>query len=103
MSLWFPCSYVAEESEKKASAQPYVDIDGVPLKYTPQTSGGKMQVTAKLEGAEYKLSSSGTGKGRPTGRHRALVFKYRLDGQNWTEVEKPVWQDVAAKGAKGAD
>ncbi len=95
-------SYVADESEKKSSGQIYVDLENGKLKYFPQNTAGKVQVSAKLEGKEYKASSEGTGKGKPTGRRRALVFKYRLDGQNWTETAKPAWEDVAEKGAKAA-
>ena len=95
-------SYVGDESEKKASGQVYVDLENGKLKYFPQNSGGKVQVSAKLEGKEYKASSEATGKGRATGRRRALVFKYRLDGQTWTETAKPAWEDVAEKGAKAA-
>ena len=95
-------SYVADESEKKSSGQVYIDLEDAKLKYFPQNTGGKVKVSAKLEGKEYKASSEATGKGKPTGRSRALVFKYRLDGQNWTETDKPAWEDVAEKGAKAA-
>jgi len=94
-------SYVADESEKKASAQIYVDLENAKLKYFPQNTAGKIQVTAKLEGKEFK--PAGEGNPRATGKRRALVFKYRLDGQNWTEVTKPAWEDVAEKGAKAAN
>jgi hypothetical protein len=93
-------SYVDQESEKKSDGKTYVDLEGAKFKYIPSTAGGKVNVTAKLEGAEYKPSTSG-GKGHPTGKHRALVFKYRLDGQTWTEVDQPAWQDVEA-GTKAA-
>jgi hypothetical protein len=95
-------SYVADESEKKASGQIYVDLENGKLKYFPQNTGGKVQVAAKLEGKEFKGPSEGTGKGKATGKRRALVFKYRLDGQTWTEVTKPAWEDVVDKGAKAA-
>jgi hypothetical protein len=95
-------SYVADESEKKASGQIYVDLENGKLKYFPQNTGGKVQVSAKLEGKEYKGPSEGTGKGKATGKRRALVFKYRLDGQTWTETAKPAWEDVVEKGAKAA-
>ena len=95
-------SYVADESEKKASGQIYVDLENGKLKYFPQNTGGKVQVAAKLEGKEYKGPSEGTGKGKATGKRRALVFKYRLDSQTWTEVTKPAWEDVVDKGAKAA-
>ncbi len=95
-------SYVADESEKKASGKIYVDLENAKLKYFPQNTGGKVQVSAKLEGKEYIGSTEGPGKGKATGKRRALVFKYRLDGQNWTETAKPAWEDVAEKGAKAA-
>ncbi len=93
-------SYVGDESEKKASAQTYVDLENGQLKYFPQNSGGKVQVTAKLEAKEFKAVAEG--KPRATGKRRALVFKYRLDGQTWTEVTKPAWEDVTEKSDKGA-
>jgi len=95
-------SYVGDESEKKASGQIYVDLENGKLKYFPQNSGGKVQVSAKLEGKEYKGPAEGTGKGKATGKRRALVFKYRLDGQTWTEVAKPAWEDVVEKDKTAA-
>ncbi len=96
-------SYLGQESEKKASGETYVDLENAKLKYFPENSGGKVQVTAKLEGAEFKPPKSGTGKPRATGKRRVLVFKYKLDGQNWTEAGQPAWQDVAQKGDKAAN
>src|SRR5271157_681063 len=55
-------TYLAQESEKKASGETYVDLENAKLKYFPQNTGGKVQVTAKLEGTEYKPSKEGTGK-----------------------------------------
>jgi len=42
-------SYVGDESEKKASGQVYIDLENGKLKYFPQNTGGKVQVSAKLE------------------------------------------------------
>ena len=89
-------------ARRKSSGQVYIDLENGKLKYFPQNTGGKVQVSAKLEGKEYKGPSEGTGKGKATGKRRALVFKYRLDGQNWTETAKPAWEDVVEKGAKAA-
>jgi hypothetical protein len=86
-------SYLAQESEKKSSGELYVDLEGSKFKYIPVTKAGKTEVTAKLEGPECKPPKGG-GKGAPTGKRKTLVFKYRLDGQSWTEVEQPAWQDV---------
>ena len=94
-------TYVAQESEKKASGEIYVDLESAKFKYIPAVNNGKTEVTAKLEGAEYKGPKSGTGKGAPTGKRKVLVFKYRLDGQDWTEIEQPAWQD-AEQGKKQA-
>ncbi|MFZ0887530.1 MAG: hypothetical protein WA005_03690 [Candidatus Binataceae bacterium] len=94
-------SYVAQESEKKASGETYVDLESAKFKYIPAVNNGKTEVTAKLEAPEYKGPKSGTGRGAPTGKRKVLVFKYRLDGQDWAEVAQPAWQD-AEQGNKQA-
>jgi len=92
-------SFVSEESEKKSSGKPYVDLEHAAFKYQPTMKAGKWTVTAKLQAAEYTPSKSGEGKGKPTGKQKSLVFNYRLDGSKWTEVEQPKWEEVDAGGA----
>src|SRR6266481_2882745 len=88
-------SYLSEESEKKSSGKPYVDLEHAKFLYLPTMKSGRWTVTAKLQAAEYTPSKSGEGKGKPTGKQRVLIFNYRLDGSKWTEVEPPKWEDVA--------
>ena len=95
-------SYISDESEKKSSGKPYVDLEHAAFKYLPTMKGGKWTVTAKLQAAEYTPSKSGEGKGKPTGKQKSLVFNYRLDGSKWTEVEQPKWEDVDANGTAAA-
>ena len=95
-------SFVSEESEKKSSGKPYVDLEHAAFKYQPTMKAGKWTVTAKLQAAEYTPSKSGEGKGKPTGKQKSLVFNYRLDGSKWTEVEQPKWEDVDTGGATAA-
>lgn len=87
-------TYLSEESEKKSSAQTYVDLEHAKFMYLPTMKAGKWTVEAKLQAAEYTGPKSGVGKGKPTGKQKVLVFTYRLDGSKWTEVEQPKWQDV---------
>ncbi len=92
---------IAAESEKKSNGETYVDIEHAKFTYTPAMKEGKMTVKAKLEAGEYKgKKGDASGKGTPTGKKKALVFNYRLDGSKWTEVEQPKWEDVAAAEAK---
>lgn len=86
--------YLDDESEKKSSGKPYVDIEHATPRYLPTMKEGKWTVLAKLQAPEYTPSKTGTGKGKPTGKQKVLVFNYRLDGSKWTEVEPPKWQDV---------
>jgi hypothetical protein len=95
-------SYLSDESEKKASGKPYVDLEHAKFLYLPAVKDGKTTVVAKLQAAEYTPSKSGEGKGKPTGKQKVLVFNYRLDGSKWTEVEPPKWQDVETKEAAAA-
>src|ERR1700683_5053958 len=95
-------SYVSDESEKKSSGKPYVDLEHAAFKYLPTMKAGKWTVTAKLQAAEYTPSKSGVGKGKPTGKQKTLVFNYRLEGSKWTEVEQPKWEDVDAGTAAAA-
>ncbi len=95
-------SYLSDESEKKTSGKPYVDLEHAAFKYLPTMKGGRWTVVAKLQAPEYTPSKSGVGKGKPTGKQRSLVFNYRLDGGKWTEVEPPKWEDVDANGTAAA-
>jgi hypothetical protein len=95
-------SYLSDESEKKSSGKPYIDLEHAAFKYLPTMKGGRWNVTAKLQAAEYTPPKSGVGKGKPTGKQKSLVFNYRLDGSKWTEVEPPKWEDVDASGTAAA-
>jgi len=87
-------TYLGDESEKKSSGKPYVDLEHAKFMYLPTMKAGKWIVEAKLQAPEYTPSKSGEGKGKATGKQKVLVFTYRLDGSKWTEVEQPKWQDV---------
>ena len=87
-------TYLGDESEKKSSGKPYVDLEHAKFMYLPTMKAGKWIVEAKLQAPEYTPSKSGEGKGKATGKQKVLVFTYRLDGSKWTEVEKPKWEDV---------
>ncbi len=95
-------SYLSDESEKKSSGKPYVDLEHAAFKYLPTMKGGHWTVIAKLQAPEYTPSKSGEGKGKPTGKQKSLVFNYRLDGSKWTEVEQPKWEDVDTGGTAAA-
>ena len=95
-------SFLSDESEKKSSGKPYVDLEHAKFLYLPTMKGGRWTVIAKLQAAEYTPSKSGEGKGKPTGKQKVLVFNYRLDGSKWTEVEQPKWEDVDATAAADA-
>jgi hypothetical protein len=95
-------SFVSDESEKKSSGKPYVDLEHAKFQYLPTMKGGHWTVIAKLLAAEYTPSKSGEGKGKPTGKQKNLVFNYRLDGSKWTEVEQPKWEDVEGAGTTAA-
>jgi hypothetical protein len=86
-------NYLNQESEKKSSGQNYVDLEPK-FTYLPSQKGGKWIVQATLEGNEYKPPKNGEGKGRKTGARKQLIFNYRLDGNKWTEVDPPKWQDA---------
>jgi hypothetical protein len=96
-------SFLSDESEKKSSGKTYVDLEHAKFLYLPTMKAGRWTVVAKLQAAEYTPSKSGEGKGKPTGKQKVLVFNYRLDGNKWTEVEQPKWQDVDANGTAAAD
>ncbi|HXW83707.1 MAG TPA: hypothetical protein VEJ86_04835 [Candidatus Binataceae bacterium] len=88
--------YLDAESEKKSSGAPYADLEHAKFTYTPSQKAGKWTVLAKLEANEYKGSKDPSAKPHPTGKKKALVFNYRLDGSKWTEVEPPKWEDETA-------
>ncbi len=85
--------FLDEESEKKSSGEPYVDLEHAKFSYVP--AGGA--VTAKLQAPEYKLNKGSEGKGRPTGVTKALVFKYKMEGSKLTPDGDPKWEEVTAK------
>ena len=95
-------SYLSDESEKKSSGKTYVDLEHAKFLYLPTMKAGRWTVIAKLQAAEYTPSKSGEGRGKPTGKQKILVFNYRLDGNKWTEVEPPKWEDVDATGTAAA-
>jgi hypothetical protein len=96
-------SFLSDESEKKSSGKTYVDLEHAKFLYLPTMKGGHWNVIAKLQAAEYTPSKSGEGRGKATGKQKILVFNYRLDGNKWTEVEPPKWQDVDANGQAVAE
>jgi hypothetical protein len=91
-------SYLNEESEKKSSGKPYVDLEHAKFLYLPTMKEGKWTVLAKLQAVEYAPAKSVEGKGKATGKRKVLVFNYRLDASKWTEVEPPKWEEVDANG-----
>lgn len=83
--------FLAQESEKKSSGQPYVDLEKAAFSYMPK---GSDAVEAKLTGSEYKPRKSDPTKGTPTGKKKSLVFDYKFEGTKFTSSEPPKWQDV---------
>ena len=55
-------SYVSDESEKKSSGKPYVDLEHAKFLYLPTMKAGHWTVLAKLQAAEYTPSKSGEGQ-----------------------------------------
>ncbi len=87
--------YLDEESVKKSEGKLYVDIEHAKFSYMPMMKNGKVDVLAKLEAAEYRgRKDDPHSLGRATGKRKTLVFNYRLDGNKWTEVEPPKWEDA---------
>jgi hypothetical protein len=83
--------FLGQESEKKSSGQPYVDLEHAAFSYVPK--GGTVE--AKLTGAEYKPKKSDpAAKGTPTGKKKALVFTYKVDGNKFASTGDPKWEDV---------
>ncbi|MGH7780059.1 MAG: hypothetical protein ACREQR_09550 [Candidatus Binataceae bacterium] len=89
--------FLDQESDKKTSGEPYVDLEHAAFSYIPSNKGG-LSVVAKLTGGEYKLAKNASGKGRATGNKKALVFNYKWDGSKFVASEPAKWEDVA--GAK---
>lgn len=85
--------FLDQESEKKSSGEPYLDLEHAKFSYVP----GSGAVTAKLEAQEYKLKKGAEGKGSPTGIKKALVFKYKIEGNKLAADGEPKWEEVAAK------
>lgn len=83
--------FLAQESEKKSSGEPYVDLEKAAFSYMPKGSGA---VEAKLTGSELKPRKSDPTKGTPTGKKKALVFDYKFEGTKFTASEPPKWEDV---------
>jgi hypothetical protein len=86
--------FVAEESEKKSSGQPYVDLERAAYSYLPSNKGGGMTIEAKLTAPELKARKSDPTKSSPTGKKKSLVFNYKVDGAKFTSTEPPKWEDV---------
>ena len=83
--------FLGQESEKKSSGQPYVDLEHAAFSYVPK--GGTVE--AKLTGTEYKPKKSDpAAKGTPTGKKKALVFTYKVDGSKFASTGEPKWEDV---------
>lgn len=95
-------TYISEESEKKATGKLYIDLESAKMRYIPSVRPNSTTVTCKLEAPEYKANKDSVGKGKATGKRKALVFKYQLKGQDWAEAEQPKWEDVASDHAKAA-
>lgn len=85
--------FLAEESEKKSTGEPYLDLEHAKFSYIP--AGGS--VTAKLEAAEYKARKGSAAKGTPTGVKKDLVFKYKMEGSKLAPDGEPKWEEVTAK------
>jgi hypothetical protein len=91
--------FLAQESEKKSSGEPYVDLEKAAFSYMPKGGGA---VEAKLTGSEYKPKKSDPTKGTPTGKKKALVFDYKVEGTKFTSSEPPKWEDVDTGSDKAA-
>jgi len=78
-------SYLGQESEKKSSGEAYVDLEHAKPHIFPS---GK-NVTVKLQADSYKA------KGKKTGEQKALVMKYKAQGNGYVLDGDPTWEDVA--------
>lgn len=77
--------YVDQESEKKSSGEPYVDLEHAKPHIFPV--GGT--VTVKLQADSYKA------KAKKSGEQKSLVFKYKAEGNKYVLDGDPKWEDVA--------
>jgi hypothetical protein len=91
--------FLAQESEKKSSGEPYVDLEKAQFSYMPKGGGN---VEATLTGPEMKAKKSDPSKSSPTGNKKQLVFEYKADGSKFTSTKPPEWKDVAADKDKAA-
>jgi hypothetical protein len=78
-------AFVGQESEKKSSGEPYVDLEHAKPHIFPSGSN----VTVKLQADSYKA------KGKKTGEQKALVMKYKAKGNTYVLDGDPTWEDVA--------
>ena len=92
--------FLDEESDKKTSGEPYIDLEHAAFSYIPTSKGGGLTIVAKLTGTEYKLAKGGSGRGKATGNKKALVFNYKLDGAKFVASEPAKWEDVATAAKK---
>jgi hypothetical protein len=76
--------YLGQESEKKASGEPYVDLEHA----KPHIFPSGTSVTVKLQAESYKA------KGKKSGDQKALVMKYKASGANYVLDGDPKWEDV---------
>ena len=91
--------FLAQESEKKSSGEPYVDLEKAQFSYMPKGGGA---VEATLTGPEMKAKKSDPTKSSPTGNKKQLVFEYKVDGSKFTSTKPPEWKDVATDKDKAA-
>jgi len=77
--------YLDQESEKKSTGEAYVDLEHAKPHIFPSGSS----VTVKLQADAYKP------KGKKSGDQKALVFKYKADGNKYVLDGDPKWEDVA--------
>jgi hypothetical protein len=78
--------YLGAESEKKASGDPYVDLEHA----KPHIFPSGTNVTVKLQAESYKA------KGKKSGEQKALVMKYKAKGNTYVLDGDPTWEDVTA-------
>lgn len=78
-------SFLGQESEKKASGEPYVDLEHAKPHIFPSGSS----VTVKLQADSYKA------KGKKSGDQKSLVMKYKAKGNNYVLDGDPTWEDAA--------
>jgi hypothetical protein len=78
--------FLAQESEKKSSGQPYVDLEKAAFSYMPK---GSDAVEAKLTGSEYKPKKSDPTKGTPTGKKKALCLSTSSKAPSLPAANRP--------------